>query len=418
MSEERRTASAEVTTGEGRWPGWIWAVPIAALAIGVWLLIRSVAQGGTNITITFDDAHGVEAGDTSLEYRGMTVGKVTGVDLAGDGSGVRVHANVDAAAAHLLTAGTRFWMRGTRPSLSDLSSLGAILSGPTIVIEPGAGAPARAFTGLTRKPIVADPRESPTVFSVAFAGAVGDLSPGDVVKLRGFPIGEVRAVGFDYDVGRDAIETPVTLALYPSLLPIAGAPQTGGEPFRAAIDRLVAAGLRAQLERDPPLIGSHRVALDMVPGAPAAQVTVANGVPEIPVAPAGGLPSVVARLNEIPLDQIAENVLDITHHVDQITSSAALHDSIVQLDASLREIRRTVQRVGPEADELLDTLRATSAQLDRTAQTAERTLGGAASQTGLHETLREIADAARAVRSLADYLDRHPEALIAGRPGD
>jgi paraquat-inducible protein B len=31
--------------------------------------------------------------------------------------------------------------------------------------------------------------------------------------------------------------------------------------------------------------------------------------------------------------------------------------------------------------------------------------------------MREVKEAARAIRSMADYLDRHPEALIKGRSG-
>jgi hypothetical protein len=42
--------------------------------------------------------------------------------------------------------------------------------------------------------------------------------------------------------------------------------------------------------------------------------------------------------------------------------------------------------------------------------------GGMASQNGnLQSTLKELTGAARSVRSLADYLDRHPEALIKGK---
>ncbi|MDE2451109.1 MAG: hypothetical protein KGO22_19185 [Gammaproteobacteria bacterium] len=40
---------------------------------------------------------------------------------------------------------------------------------------------------------------------------------------------------------------------------------------------------------------------------------------------------------------------------------------------------------------------------------------GTATQNGLANTVQEVTEAARAVRSLADYLDRHPEALIRGR---
>jgi hypothetical protein len=32
--------------------------------------------------------------------------------------------------------------------------------------------------------------------------------------------------------------------------------------------------------------------------------------------------------------------------------------------------------------------------------------------------MRELSEAARSVRGLADYLDRHPESLLRGRKGD
>lgn len=45
-------------------------------------------------------------------------------------------------------------------------------------------------------------------------------------------------------------------------------------------------------------------------------------------------------------------------------------------------------------------------------------MSGTATQNGLENTVQEITQAARAVRSLADYLDRHPQALIHGRGGN
>ncbi|MGH7938053.1 MAG: MlaD family protein [Bryobacteraceae bacterium] len=134
----RRTIPVRATEHHSWWPGWIWAVPIAAIAIGAWLLVRFLTQGGTDITMTFSDVYGIDPSSTNIEYRGMTVGSVTGVKLSRDGSGVRVSASINDSAEKFLTSETVFWLRGANPSLSDLSSLGAILSGPTIVMAPGA----------------------------------------------------------------------------------------------------------------------------------------------------------------------------------------------------------------------------------------------------------------------------------------
>ena len=43
---------------------------------------------------------------------------------------------------------------------------------------------------------------------------------------------------------------------------------------------------------------------------------------------------------------------------------------------------------------------------------------GTATPTGLTNTAPEITQAARAVRSLANHLERHPAAPIRGRAGD
>jgi paraquat-inducible protein B len=415
----RRTAPAQAALHKSWWPGWIWAVPIAAVAIGVWLLVRFLTQGGSDITITFSNAYGIDPSSTDIQYRGMKVGSVTGIDLSKDGSHVDVSANIKDSAAKFLTSDTLFWLRGANPSLSDLSSLGAVLSGPTIVIEPGGGKSATHFNGITHKPAVPLHSGEPVVFGVSFDGPVGALTPGDPVKLRGFTVGEVKTIGFRYDLSSDQIETPVTLTLYPGLFHFEGAPAAKrAAGFKTALASLVRQGLRASLDRDPPLIGGYQVGFEMIPGAPAATLDVAASQPQIPTAPGGGLQSIVTQVNKIPLDQIGQNVLDLTKQIDQLASSPKLKESVAELDASLRDIHDTIKEISPKMNQLVQTLRATAEQLDRASAAADKTLGGTASQTGLQDTMHEVKDAARSIRSLADYLERHPEALISGKHGD
>ncbi|MGH6875950.1 MAG: MlaD family protein [Rhizomicrobium sp.] len=401
------------------WPGWIWAIPIAVVLVIAWLLFRHFAQSGTDITITFPNAHGLKEKGSNVEYRGLKVGSVTGMSLTKNGGAIMVSATIDGSASKYLTTGTTFWLRGASPSLSNLSSLGAILSGPTIVMQPGPGPKTAHFAGLEHKPLFSSPHGAPVLYAVNFSGAVGTLTPGETVTLRGFTVGEVKDVGFHYNSQTGALATPVTVALYPE-----GFHLQNTTALNAAIAKLVGAGLRARLEQDPPLIGSYRITLDMIPGAPAATLASSQGMPEIPVAPGGGLNSILARFNKVPIDQIAQNVLDITHHVDSLVSSPQLQDSIAQLDASLRQIHETTANVGPKIAQLVQQLRSTAdkidqtaGQIDQVAHTADKTLGGAPSQNGISSTLQEVTDAARSLRELANYLDRHPEALIKGRSG-
>jgi paraquat-inducible protein B len=404
----------------GWWPGWIWAIPIAALLVVIWLGARALLAGGTTITIRFTDVHDMKPENTDVVMRGTQIGHVKGIALSSDGTAVIVTASIDREAAKFLTTGTRFWLQGAQPSLSDLSSLGSLLSGPTIVMDPGSGAKATHFLGLQRQPIAPTAAEQPLVYEISAGSDAGALAGGDPVTLRGFTVGEVRDVGFVYDPATGAISTPATLAVYPSLFHIKGVRGTPtGAQVAAEIEHLIDKGMRARLTRTPPLVGSYQVSLEATPGTPGptGPLQAADGLPLIPVASGGGITSIVNRINKIPIERIAQNALDITHHVDALTSSPKLRDAIVQLDASLREIHRMTGKAGPQIPPLIKRLRLAASDLQSTANSAKRLLSGTATQNGLENTVQEITEAARAVRSLADYLDRHPEALIRGRGG-
>jgi paraquat-inducible protein B len=378
----------------GWWPGWIWAIPIAALLVVIWLGARALLAGGTSITIRFTDAHGMKSQNTDILMRGTHVGHVTGIELTDDGTAVLVTASIDDEAAKFLRTGTRFWLRGAHPSLGNLSALGSLLSGPSIVMSPGPGRKARHFIGLQSRPIAPAAGERPILYAISVANDAGSLSGGDPVTLRGFIVGEVRDVGFVYD------------------------PATGAQ-VTAEIERLIDRGMRARLTRSPPLVGRYEVKLQMLPGGapPAAPLKTLDGMGQIPVSSGNGITSIVNRINKIPIERITRNVLKITQHVNALTSSPKLRDAIAQLDAALRQIHGVTARAGPQIGPLIARLRRAANDLDGTAQSANRLMSGTAAQNGLTHTAREITEAARAVRSLANYLDRHPAALLRGRTG-
>ncbi|HEY7889476.1 MAG TPA: MlaD family protein [Steroidobacteraceae bacterium] len=409
---------AEAGVRHSWWPGWIWAIPIAALLVVLWLGARALLAGGTDITIRFPDVHDMKKENTDVEMRGAQVGHVTGIKLTPDGTAVIVTASIDQEAANFLTTGTRFWLRGAHPSLSDPSSLGSLLSGPTLVMDPGPGSKSRYFIGLERDPIAPTAAGHPLLYEVALDSEAGALAGGDPVTLRGFTVGEVRDVGFNYDPGTGELSTPATLALYPSLFHAKGAQATPTRADVAAeIQRLIRKGMRARLARNPPLVGTYQVSLQIVPDAPAGPLTAPDGMPQIPTAPDGGIASIISRINRVPIERIAQNALQTTHNLEVLTSSPKLKDAIVQLDDALRQIHGITAKAEPQVGPLIKSLRRAAADLEGTAKSARSLLSGTATQNGLGNTVQEITEAARAVRSLADYLDRHPEALVRGRGG-
>ena len=412
----RRTEAAVRSTW---WPGWIWAIPVAAVAIVVWLVVRAVSDHGTSVTVVFEQAAGMTAQNTPVMYRGVSVGQVTGIAIAPDARHVIADVSIDESMKHSLNAETHFYLVGAHPSLSDPSSLKAILAGPSLEMRPGPGKPVRQFVGIEGKP--PDAIADAVPYLAQFDGPVGGLQVGAPVTLRGFTVGDVTQVLLTYDANTGTIATPVILALDPSRFHIHGrSPSGDGDwaPVMHGVMRtLVQEGLRARLTQTPPLIGSPEVTLEIVPGARHATLATDGVYPEIPTVSGGGLSGFMTALGTVPIGDIGDDLRAITGHVRTLVSSPQLKASIDHLDHTLASLDTTVHMAGAEVTPMIKSLNQTAGELDATVKSAQMMVGGSvASPNGnLQQTLHELTEAARALRSLADYLDQHPEALIKGR---
>ena len=412
-----------------RWPGWIWAVPIAALLVVGWLALRAFARGGEDITVTFDDAARAKPGDTQVFYRGIQVGQLKKVQLTSDGRQVVMTLKMDGDAKPYLRQGTRFWLIGAEPSLSNPRSLASIVSGPSIGMEPGGGEPATHFVGSTTPPAIKGGPLGPQYpYETDFQGDVGALPVGAPVKLRGFAVGQVREVRLAYDPRSGQLSAPVILELDPARLGM------GRGADRAQLDQALAGwiahGLRAKLSQDPPLVGARMVSLEFTPGAAPAQLGAGAAFPVIPSAPSAGLndvgqlagkaDAIMTKINAVPIEQIGQNVRGATAHIQALVSSPKLTDSINHLDATLADVDRTVHQVSPQVKPLVTQLRRAADAIQQTAGAADQMVGGSpdSQNSDLPTALHELTEAARSIRALADYLDSHPEALIKGRKGD
>jgi paraquat-inducible protein B len=540
---DRRT---EAIVEHSHWPGWIWAVPLAAAAIVIWLGLHYYMTHGVSVTVTFGKAPGVSEHGTKVTYLGVEVGEVADVSLAKDGRHVDVTLDLDHGVESYLRTGTRFWLQGAKPELSDLSSLKSVIAGPTIVMERGAGPPQRHFTGLEEAPAVSETTEGthftvtarkrgsvdkkstvyylglevgtvtsmqftpPDQFSfdvfirapydalvhqgsrfwdasaidfslaggefntrlaapaallsgavafdtsrsaaalprsragdtftlytdeasaerapsgpsakytVVFSDAAGGLKTGAPVKLRGFTVGAVTDVEFHYDAATGMLSEPVTIELEADRLHITGLASSAQTDWtgvlNSALTRLIGKGLRARLQQDPPMVGSDFVSLDFASDAAVAALDFKHTPPAIPAASGGGLGAMTAKIGNLPIEQIGANVRDISAHLRTLVSSPDVQDSLAHLDRTLTEVDDIVHRAGPRVEPLIDSLRRTAGEIEVTATAAKQTMGGNTQQGGIDQAVRELTQAARSVRALADYLDRHPEALIEGKP--
>ncbi len=423
MSEAPQRTVAR--TQKGRWPGWIWAVPLAAVAIVLWLVLRELSAGGVSVRIQFDDAAGMKAGSTRVTYRGLVIGKVSKVALADDGAHVDATVRIHDEETAYLRAGTRFYLAGATVSLSDPASLKAILAGPTIEMVPGTGAPSRSFIGIAG---AAPQRLSVAIpFRVHFTGAGGDLKPGAAVTLSGFNVGEVSTVELTVDPDDGSMHTAVQIALDPTRFHFTGAgprPADWRPVMNAAMRSLVDHHLRARLSQSPPLIGAHQIELAQISDAAPASLGMSDGIAEIPTVESRGIDHLVSAAGQFPLREIGDNLRTTTEHIKALSSAPQLQESLVHLDHALKQVDRTLRIAGPKVaptlqsvQDTVESLQATAGELDRTVRAARTLLGDtpAAPDGSLEPTLLHISEAARAIRTLADYLDAHPESLIRGR---
>jgi paraquat-inducible protein B len=123
---------------------------------------------------------------------------------------------------------------------------------------------------------------------------------------------------------------------------------------------------------------------------------------------------VTAALNKVaalPLPELVEDLRRTIQSVEDLVSSpdikqavVALNQAAVRLDGLIGTLN---QRVGP----LLVQAQSSLASADG--------LVGANSQAryDLNALLKELTGAARSIRVFADYLERHPDALIRGKTG-
>jgi len=73
----------------------VWLLPVVAILIALFVLWRAYVDRGPLIEITFENAGGVEAGETKIRRRDVNVGTVEAVRLSDDLNTVIIEARLD-----------------------------------------------------------------------------------------------------------------------------------------------------------------------------------------------------------------------------------------------------------------------------------------------------------------------------------
>ncbi|MFM0733130.1 MlaD family protein [Paraburkholderia sediminicola] len=373
---------------------------------------------GREFTLKGDDMGSLDIG-SPIYFRRLQVGQVISYRLDANGKGVTMHVFVNAPYDKYVQNDTRFWQAsGIDVSLDatgvkiNTQSLVAILIGGLAFQAPDDAvdrpeADASTEFSLFSDKIEAMKRHDRIVdnYVLNFKESVRGLSVGAPVDFLGIVVGEVSGIHTSFDPVTKQFSIPVDIKLFPERFTSRFASGAAGGRLATDANRqqlaqtLVDHGLRGQLRTGNLLTGQLYVALDFFPNASKATMDWSANPPVFPTVP-GGLQSLqdsvttlIAKLNKIPFEAIGNDA----------------HQTLRDADALLK---RLDSEVAPQATQ---TLAAAKAALD-SANNALQPDSALSQNTG--DAMKELARTAAAFRTLADYLERHPEALIRGKLED
>lgn len=532
----------EVEVRKRRGISLVWLIPLVAGAIAIWLGYTTLQEQGPTITITFDNAEGLEAGKTQVKYRNVEVGLVDQVGLSDDLSHIVITADLDKSMTAHMKEGTQFWIVRPRIGFGGVSGLGTLLSGAYVEFDPGNGRPTLDFVGLPEPPPLTsrvpgtqfvlrtdrlgsvgrgepvyyrnipvgkvlgyelaenkqdlvinvfvdapsdqlvrpdsrfwnasgvnvsvgadgvdvamesleallaggiafdtpdidqpgEPAAAGTAFPlyasfravteagytekipylVYFDGSVRGLRAGAPVEFRGLRVGSVTDVRLDIDPEQNSVRIPVTLEIEPQRFGIGRGPKDV-QPY-AIMAVLVERGLRAQLTSGNLLTGELLVDLDFHPDSPPAKLDRGGTYPEIPSVPAqlealtASVSGVLTKLAALPLPQLVDDLRQTVQGIDAVVNSADTKQAIVALSQAATRLDTLIGTLDQRLEPLFVQAQATLASADGMVG------ANAPLRYDLNSLLKELTGAARSIRLFADYLERHPDALLRGKAG-
>jgi paraquat-inducible protein B len=377
--------------------------------------IVTTGQPGHQYTLRGDSLGSVDIG-APIFYHRIQVGQVVGFSLDPHGAGVIVNVFVNAPFDQYVGSNTRWWhasgvdlrldSNGLKLNTQSLATV--VVGGLAFQLPPGqdAGQPApdKAVFRLAsdESDAMREPDGQPLNVVMRFNQSLRGLSVGAPVDLRGIALGQVTEIGIEYNEKEKSFSMKVSMALYPDRLSRRSsealpAPDTPGG--HELLQHLVMEGLRGQLRTGNMLTGQLYVALDMFPKAPRATVDVHRNPIELPTVPN-------------TLDELQVQIADIARKLNQVPFD--------RIGANLNGALENANRLFGHMDtEVVPQARDTLAAAQRTFGTAETTLRQAAPmQSDIQDAMQELTRTLQSLNALADYLERHPQALLFGKKGD
>ncbi len=386
---------------------------------------------GTSYRLKAATAGSLSVG-SPVYFRQIAVGEVTEYRLSEDHEYVELGIFIESPHDKYVKAGTRFWnASGLDVSLNaggvtlEMESIVSLVSGGIAFETPSEHASApraekdHMFTLFAnRAKSLEQPITETTTFALLFSGTVRGLEVGAPVEFRGIRVGTVKAIELGPDPTGKMVLVPIVLVdfepqrllSYHTMAASEAAREHQEEMLSDPIARLRKQveqfGLRARLQTGNLVTGSLFVDIAFYPDAAPAELSNIMGYPEIPTMPTS-------------LEGLLEGIQQILAKLDKANLQETLAN-LNQLMVSTSNLMAVLEKDAPRlSDEMHATLVDTRNMLKEATATL-KTLDSAASPRGeignqLQDALKEIAAAARSLRVMAEYLERHPDAMLRGK---
>jgi paraquat-inducible protein B len=281
-----------------------------------------------------------------------------------------------------------------------------------------------------------------------FDGSVKGLKVGAPVTFRGVEIGTVSNIAIRANTEDMTTRIPVVVEIDPASI------ETTGGSLDKQLPQMIKRGLRAKLSLQSLVTGQLQIELDYMPDTKARLVAGKTKYTEIPTV-SSTMSKFEKELEQIPIQEIGHRVSAVLASIEKFMDNPELNQSVSNLNQTILDMQKLVKDVDRHVDPLLGSATAAighadelvlnvneqidplAADVKKTAaavtgaadaarpalKEAGRALANIAALTAkgseerrhLDSTLKALQEAARSIKVFAEYLERHPEALIRGK---
>jgi mammalian cell entry related domain protein len=210
-----------------------------------------------------------------------------------------------------------------------------------------------------------------------FEESINGLSVGSPVVFKGVQVGKVARI----EINANPEELTFSIPVYAKMDARQSIHYSGSEKIKYnLLSALVEKGLRARLTTQSYLTGQLMIELEMFPDTPVVMRGPENQKNMMEI------PTILS-----PLGEISKGIQDLPIR----ESVVKFNQFFTSLNEELPEIRKIVKNMGKAVDGN----------------------AGAAADTldNLNKAAINVSQAAKALRNFADYIERHPEALLKGK---